>query len=211
MRIIDGFRAQSIVSKEAVLIDVFRATTSIVVMFYKGVNEIIPAKDENEAWKIYSQKRDYILIGERDGIKIDGFHYNNSPDELMNADLNGRNVIFVSTNGTRVLKKIESPVVYIASFLNADLIANTVENDADLVCANRRDIFSIEDFFCASYIKARKMGIFIDFENLKEKIIKSKSAERLRRIGFEKDIHFALSLNSMPVLPVYRNGVIRKE
>ncbi len=211
MRIIDGFRAESIVSKEAVLIDVFRATTSIVVMFYKGVNEIIPAKNENEAWKIYSKKRDYILIGERDGIKIDGFHYNNSPDELMNADLNGKNVIFVSTNGTRVLKKIKSPVVYMASFLNADLIVNNIENDADLVCANRRDIFSIEDFFCASYIKARKMGIFIDFENLREKIIKSKSAERLRRMGFEKDIHFALSLNSMPVLPVYRNGIIRKE
>ncbi len=211
MRIINGFKAESIISKEAVLIDVFRATTSIVVMFKKGVNEIIPAKNENEAWKIYSQKKDYILIGERDGIKIDGFHYNNSPNELMNAELNGKNVIFVSTNGTRVLKKIKSPVVYIASFLNADLIANNIGYDADLVCANRKDIFSIEDFYCASYIKGKKLGVFIDFENLKEKIIKSKSAERLRRMGFENDIHFALSLNSMPILPVYRNGIIKKE
>ncbi len=211
MKIIDGFRSDIVLSKEAVLIDVFRATTSVAVMLSKGVKEIIPAVDENEAWKIYSEKKDHLLIGESDGIKIKGFHYNNSPSELMNANLNGKNVIFVSTNGTRVLRKIKSNVVYIASFLNADLIAQNVQNDSTLVCANRRDIFSIEDFYCASYIKAKKFGIYVDFERMKKNILNSKSAERLRKLGFEKDIYIALSLNSIPLLPVYREGVIRIE
>ncbi len=211
MKIVDGFRSESIISDESVLIDVFRATTSIVVMFSKGVKEIIPAPDENEAWRIYSEKKDHLLIGEKDGIKINGFHYNNSPSELIKENLNGKNVIFVSTNGTKVLRKIKSHVVYIASFLNADLIAKTVSNNSPLVCANRRDIFSIEDFYCASYIKAKKLGIPVDFERIKKNIVYSKSAERLRKMGFERDIHIALSLNSIPVLPVYRNGVIRIE
>lgn len=210
MMIIDGNTSGRIKAKTAVLIDVFRATTSIVVMMYRGVREIVPFENDEKAREFISENRDYISVGERDGIKIYDFDFGNSPVELMNADIAGKSAIFVSTNGTRVLKKIDAEYVYIGSFINADSVVRKIHDDTVLVCANRQNLYSIEDFLCASYIKARRAGIPVDFQRLKEIILKSRSAERMKRLGAEKDMMFSLSLNSIPVVPVYRDGRIRE-
>ncbi|MGC8985803.1 MAG: 2-phosphosulfolactate phosphatase [Thermoplasmata archaeon] len=210
MDIVDGNIEGKIRAREAVLIDVFRATTSMVVMMYRGAEEIIPFENERMAREFLSVHRDYISAGEKDGIKIGDFDYGNSPVEFMSLDLRGKRVAFVSTNGTRVLKKIESERVLIGSFLNADSIVRIVDDDAVLVCANRQNLYSIEDFLCASYIKARKKGIYVDFDRIRKIILRSGSAQRMRSLGAEDDMHFSLSLNMIPIVPVYRNGKIRE-
>ncbi len=210
MNIIDGNRLEIIETERAALIDVFRASTSIIIMLHKNAKEIIPLENEKSAFEYFKIHDDYILVGENNGIKINGFDYDNSPYDLLDADLNGKSVIFVSTNGTRVLKKISAKNVYIASFLNADLLVKRLSLDDPLVCANRKDLFSIEDFICASYIKAKKLGIEINYERIKNIILSSKSSLRLRNLGHEKDIEISLSLNKIPILPVFKNGKITK-
>lgn len=210
LKILDGNSFNDLNTKVAVLIDVFRASTSIVVMLYKNVEEIIPFENEKKAWEYFEHHKDHILVGENNGIKIKGFHYGNSPTELMNAELNKKKVIFVSTNGTRVLKKIRAETIFIASFLNADAIVKYIPNDAVLVCSNRIDFFAIEDFLCASYIKSRKLNINIDFVKIKNTILKSKSALRLKNMNAENDIEFSLRLNQIPIIPIYENGRIIK-
>lgn len=210
MRIIDGNKIHNLDTDVAVLIDVFRATTSIVVMLYKNAVEIIPFENEIGAWEYFKNHRDHVLVGERDGIKIRGFHHGNSPSELINVELGGKRVIFVSTNGTRVLKRIRAKRIYIASFLNADAVLEKIPEDAPLVCASRMDLFAIEDFLCASYIKARRLNIDVDFSRLKNIILRSKSALRLKNLNADEDIEISLKLNSIPVIPVYENGKIIK-
>lgn len=210
MRIIDGNKIHHLDTDVAVLIDVFRATTSIVVMLYKNAVEIIPFENETGAWEYFKNHRDHVLVGEKDGIKISGFHHGNSPSELINVEFGGKRVIFVSTNGTRVLKKIGAKRIYIASFLNADAILEKIPEDAPLVCANRMNFFSIEDFLCASYIKARKLNIDVDFSRLKNTILRSKSALRLKNLNADEDIEISLKLNSIPIIPVYEDGKIIK-
>lgn len=210
MKIIDGNKIHSLDTDVAVLIDVFRATTSIVVMLYKNAVEIIPFENETGAWEYFRNHKDHVLVGERDGIKINGFHHGNSPSELVNVEFGRKRVIFVSTNGTKVLKKIRANRIYIASFLNADAVLEKIPEDAPLVCANRMELFSIEDFMCASYIKARKLNINVDFTRLKNAILRSKSALRLRYLNASEDIEISLKLNSIPIIPVYENGKIIK-
>ncbi|MFP3255356.1 MAG: 2-phosphosulfolactate phosphatase [Thermoplasmata archaeon] len=210
MNIVDGSKIEKIRAKNAVLIDVFRATTSIVVMMKRGVEEIIPFESEEKARLFIKKHNDYVSVGEREGIKIEDFDHGNSPVELMKAPLEGKKVVFVSTNGTRVLSKIIAEKVYIGSFLNADNIAKIIDEETVLVCANRLNLYSIEDFLCASYIKGKHMGIHMDFERIKNIILKSKSADRLRKLNAEDDMLFSLSLNLIPIVPVYRNGIIRE-
>ncbi len=210
MKILDGNNIEKIITKEAVLIDVFRATSSIIVMLFKGANEIIPFENEELAREFIKTHNNHILVGEHDGIKIQDFDFGNSPSELLNADFSGKHIIFVSTNGTRILKKIDAEKVYIASFLNADKVIENIGDDIPLICANRRDLHSIEDFLCASYIKARKFGFSIDYNKIKEIILRSKSANRLRDLNAEKDIEISLMLNRFPILAVYEKGRIIK-
>ncbi len=210
MKIMDGNREEKILSEKAVLIDIFRATTSIVVMLQRGVEEIVPFENEHLAREFLKEHEDYISAGERDGIKIEDFQFGNSPVEFMGADLYGKKVAFVTTNGTRVLKKISSKNIYIASFLNADSILPFLDENTVLVCANRRNIFSIEDFLCASYLKARYEKKYIDFERIKKIILNSSSAERMRKLNAEEDMLFSLNLNIIDIVPVYRDGRITK-
>lgn len=210
MRILDGNKIERYKGESVILIDVFRATSSIAVMLYKNVKEIIPFENEQFAREFYKNHNEYILVGERNGNKIPDFHYGNSPTELTNANIENKKIIFVTTNGTRILKKIDSPKIFFASFLNMDFILKHINENTDVVCANRIDLFSIEDFLCASYIKAKIKNIKIDFERIKKIIINSKSAERLRLLGYPQDIEFSLRLNEIPVVPILKDGKIIK-
>lgn len=208
MKIIDANKNIPVKANQAVLIDVFRATTSIVIMLSRNAKEIIPFENETKAREFFKTHEDYLLVGEHDGIKIKGFDYGNEPSELISANLDGKGIIFVSTNGTRVLKSLETKRTIIASFLNAYAVLDKMTMDAPIVCANRKDLFCVEDFLCASYLKAKKLGIDIDFKRLKNIILNSKSAQRLRALNAEKDIEIALLLNSIPIVPVYEHGRI---
>ncbi|MEL9999050.1 MAG: 2-phosphosulfolactate phosphatase [Thermoplasmata archaeon] len=210
MKIVDANLYEKIYAENAVLIDVFRATTSIVVMLHKGVKEIIPFENESLARIFIKDHKNYITVGEKDGIKIEEFDYGNSPVELMNADIEGKSVVFVTTNGTRVLKKIEAKNIYFAAFLNADYILDFVNEKTTIVCANRINLFSIEDFMCASYIKAKYEKKSIDFKKIKDIILRSKSAERLRSLNAENDMLFSLNLNTIKIVPIYKDGKIIK-
>jgi len=208
MKIIDANKNIPVKANQAVLIDVFRATTSIVIMLSRNAKEIIPFENETKAREFFKTHKDYLLVGEHDGIKIEGFDYGNEPSKLISANLEGKGIIFVSTNGTRVLKSLETKRTIIASFLNADAVLDKITMDDPIVCANRKDLFCVEDFLCASYLKAKKLRVAIDFKRLKNIILNSKSAQRLRALNAEKDIEIALMLNSIPIVPVYEHGRI---
>ncbi|MGC9123403.1 MAG: 2-phosphosulfolactate phosphatase [Thermoplasmata archaeon] len=209
MKIIDSNKYDIIYTEKAVLIDVFRATTSIVVILSNGAEKIIPFPNEESAREFYKKNRDMILVGERNGYKIPDFHFGNTPYLLSKHDFHGKSVIFVSTNGTRVLNKIKSNHIYFASFLNASSILKVLDEKTDFICANRLNLLSIEDFMLAAYLKAKKLNIKIDYNRIKDIILKSKSADRVRSLNAEEDIYFSLNLDLYDIIPYYFNGEIK--
>ncbi|WP_075057380.1 2-phosphosulfolactate phosphatase [Thermogymnomonas acidicola] len=106
----DGRNQKDFEEGTRVLVDIFRSTTSIPIILHRGgATRVIPTGSVSVARAMKREDPKRVLVGERFGLKVPGFDYNNSPpSELMGADLQGREVIFTSTNGTKVLERIRN-------------------------------------------------------------------------------------------------------
>ena len=84
-----------------VVIDVLRAFTTAAYAFDLGVYEIILVSGIDKAFQLRDRFPDALLIGEADGIPVEGFDLGNSPTHLTNTDLQDRRLIHRSTAGTQ--------------------------------------------------------------------------------------------------------------
>jgi len=102
----------------AVIIDVFRACTTIPILLYNGAEEIIPVStvEEAETYKSHG----YILIGEVEhGHEHDIFDYNNSPSQVYKTDFTGKKIVFRSNNAAQaILNAKKADDIILASFVN---------------------------------------------------------------------------------------------
>ena len=95
-----SFQENELRDKSVVVIDVLRATSTIVTAMMNGAKGVIPVEDMGEASRI-SQSVDsdnYMLCGEKDGAKIDGYDLGNSPLEYTRDTVSGKTLIFNTTN-----------------------------------------------------------------------------------------------------------------
>ena len=89
----------------AIVIDVVRATTTLSVMFDRGCARVLVAGDIPEARAVVARAAGPLLLaGESGGLRPPGFDFGNSPIELAEAKLAGREVVFCTTNGTKALR-----------------------------------------------------------------------------------------------------------
>lgn len=198
VEIIDGRKAKSFENSTKVLVDVFRSTSTIPVILKKGAILIIPTASVKEARNLKKRHSDYMVVGERYGMKVPGFDMNNSPGDAMEYDVKGKRVIFTSTNGTLVLKRIISTgKVYVSSFLNVTATFEKLKDldRVDIVVSNRPDGQADEDYIYADFLKSKLLGENPDFEAYAERIRNSKGARRLKLMGARKDIEASLMLD----------------
>lgn len=112
-----------------VVIDVFRATTTIAVALENGALEIVPVgtiKDaEAKAKELRGRlgEKSVLLCGERGGIKPDGFDLGNSPLEYTREVIQDKILVLTTTNGTQALQAASSAsLVLAASFANMQAV-----------------------------------------------------------------------------------------
>lgn len=153
------------------VIDVLRATTTIVVALANGATAVYPCRDATEARKRAEATGDnnILLGGEEEGLRIPGFHLGNSPLEYRSSDsIKGRTIIFTTTNGTPTMQKAYScsgAPVYIASLANLPAASTALVKAAVadsptgilLVCSGRYGSPSSEDLYCAGLLTATIM------------------------------------------------------
>jgi len=146
----------------AVVIDVIRATTTIVTAFGHGVRSVLPVASPEEARRARVATPDAVLAGERGGQRMAGFDLGNSPREFTREAVGGRDVILTTSNGTKALRAVgERRVVAIGAFLNRAAVADWLVargKDALIVCSGYEGIFSLEDSVCAGAIVDRAMA-----------------------------------------------------
>lgn len=150
-----------------VVIDVVRATTTIIEALANGARAIYPTSSTEEAVRIASSmgREDTLLCGERKGLKVEGFDLGNSPREFTRAAVAGKKLVMSTTNGTSALRIAqEGARILPCAFTNLGAVARAVTEDQHLiiVCAGREDSFAIDDALCAGHliqrIKARVAG-----------------------------------------------------
>lgn len=107
-----------------VVVDVLRASSSIVTLLERGAGSVVAAADI-EAARVLSRKLPgYVLCGEKDGLPPKGFAYGNSPSEFSKLDFSGTSVILATSNGTRILTALaEAPALLVGSLLNRTAVA----------------------------------------------------------------------------------------
>ena len=88
----------------AIVIDVLRASTTIVTALGNGASAIIPLATVEEARARQAQEPHLLLGGERNAHPLPGFDFGNSPLDYTPEKVQGREVILTTTNGTRALQ-----------------------------------------------------------------------------------------------------------
>ena len=162
----------------AVIIDVFRAFTVEPYLVYNGVEKIIPVGDKEIAYNLKEKNKEYILIGERNGIKLPGFDFGNSPSQIKNIDFSKKTVIHTTSCGTQgIVNAINASEIITGSLVNASAIVKYIKQnnfeDISIVSMSRPNEFpSDEDELCAKYIKSLLEDNLL--ENLEDEIEKLK-------------------------------------
>lgn len=155
-----------------VIIDVFRAFSLECYLYAKGAELIIPVSDLSEAFKIKDENPDFVLIGERNEQKVEGFQYGNSPKEVQGADFTGKTIIHTTSAGTQgIIHATKADEILTGSFVNAGAIIRYIQREnpvkVSLVCMGYSALKPIEeDTLCAQYIYNQLKGFDMDFENI---------------------------------------------
>lgn len=154
-----------------VVIDVLRAFTTACYMFANGAKKIISVAEIDEAYALKKQHPDYILAGERKGVKQKGFDYGNSPAELKALSFSNKTIIFTTTAGTLGIQKaIEAEEIITGSFVNAQAVVHYIQKKnpslVTFLCTYDWHKEN-EDIQCARYMKSLLMGEPMDFQHIK--------------------------------------------
>jgi 2-phosphosulfolactate phosphatase len=222
------FEGRDLSETVCVVLDIFRATTSMVTAFDNGCREVIPVCTIEEAQMLAERlgPDDILLAGERKGIRIDSFHLGNSPLEFLPNKVEGKRIIATTTNGTVAIKATEGAYrTLIGSFLNVDAVLQKVKGynkDVLIVCAGTDRNFSLEDALCAGLLvdaiwedgdvtltdAARAaLMMYAEVSDVVDKAAaNSTHGQYLYSIGFGEDVEACIRMNTIGVVPEYRDG-----
>lgn len=144
----------------AVVIDVLRATTTILYALEAGAREVIPCLEIDDALKIAASlpRAQVVLGGERGGLRIEGFDLGNSPLEYDPPAVAGKTVVMTTTNGTRAMGRCRTAEsVLIGAFVNAAALAERLaeRERIALVCAGSDEDVTRDDVLFAGLMVER--------------------------------------------------------
>ncbi len=146
--------------RTVVVIDVLRASSTILEALINGARAVIPVETVERAVRTAAElgKAEVVLCGERGSVPIEGFPLGNSPREFTAERVAGKTLVMTSTNGTPAL--VAGSVgrrCLVGALLNVGEVAATLAEDEDVVllCAGREGRFALEDAFCAGLIGRR--------------------------------------------------------
>lgn len=149
----------------AVVFDVFMATTTLLTILENGARAVYPVASLEEADETLERlevggSSAVLRGGEQDADRIDGYDHGPYPDEYAPDVVAGKDVIFVTTNGTRAIADAApAERVLLGCLRNAPAVARHLEESGTdsvyLVCAGSAGRFTIEDFLGAASVLSR--------------------------------------------------------
>jgi 2-phosphosulfolactate phosphatase len=217
-------------SRTAVVIDVFRAATTMVTALASGCRAIVPALTPEEARERARAfpRGEVLLAGERGGDPIDGFDLGNSPLEYTAQRVADKIVVLTTTNGTKALLRASSAAATaVAGLVNVKATAQWAQDqarDLTLACAGEAGEASLEDTVCAGLIvdalagagalelsdtAAMARGTARDYRHrLDDLRAESHWGRHLARRGRQQDLAPCLALDAWTTVPLFRNGLV---
>ncbi len=227
----DEVEPAAVAERTAIVIDVIRATSTIVSALAAGARAVHPAISTEDALKLASSlgRDQTLLCGERKGLKVEGFDLGNSPAEFTPDVVDGKQLVMSTTNGTRALHAaLAAERVVVASFLNLDAVARAVADDGGLVvvCAGKEGRFSLDDAVCAGHlferVRTARAGelelddaalacvtLASDYEPEADFLAKTAAGRALIEVGLGDDLETCASVDRYDFAPEMRDRTIR--
>jgi 2-phosphosulfolactate phosphatase len=229
--------AAGLEGRVAVVLDVLRASSTIVTLFDRGAVSIGLAESveaaRSEARQVLGPR---VLCGEVGGLPPYGFDYGNSPTEFAGLDFGGKHVVMATTNGTAAVRAcVSASAVLVGCLLNANaLIREALDllrelQGLVLVCAGRQGQFVLDDAIAAGYLchiflnetKIRDLPVsqsnsaiaayrlFHSYSNLTSAVNESASAQALYPLRLEADVGYCAQTSITKRVP--RLGAVERE
>ncbi|MFM7671050.1 MAG: 2-phosphosulfolactate phosphatase [Bacteroidota bacterium] len=215
-----------------VIIDVFRATSTIAAALHNGARSVVPVDSVPKAIEI-AKSIDGLAAGERDGMIAEGLQHGNSPLEYSRDFIEGRVLVLTTTNGTRLLQMAldrNADTIISGSFPNLSKVCEflmATGKSVVLGCAGWKDRFNLEDTLFAGAVIDRigeHFTIHCDSSRMAVDMYRQQQVDLVgfapqlthyhrlvNRFGLIKDIEHCLTIDASPVLAVYRDGKLVAE
>ncbi len=212
-----------------VVVDIFRATTSICGALDYGVKAIIPVKRIRHARLM--KRLGYIVAAERGGHKVKFAHLGNSATAFFKPEFIGQEIVYSTTNGTKAVKKAHhARNIVIGSFINLSAVAEWLASKPEnlvIFCAGWKNKVNLEDSLFAgalSQLLVNKYGFTTDddsanlaidqWNNAKDNILgyieKSSHRNRLRNLVDDELLNFTFAIDKSRVVPILKRYKIVK-
>ncbi len=210
-----------------VVADVLRATTTICTAFDYGAARVFPCDDVETAFAL--KKQGYFVAGERDGNRLDFADAGNSPFEMMHAEIEGRTLVFTTTNGTQAIRQASGlGKTVLGAFVNLPVLVEWLAGQnagVIVVCAGWKNRFSLEDTLFAGALaesllahegfilqsdEARMaLDLYATVRNdLFGYVSQASHARRLEASGQHDSIGYCLTPGKSMALPVHDSGYL---
>jgi 2-phosphosulfolactate phosphatase len=214
-----------IVDRTVVVLDILRASTSIVQALSEGARAIYPVASIEEALRLANTfgRDEVLLCGERRCVRIEGFDLGNSPREFVRSKVAGKILVMTTTNGTLALSMATGASrVLVGSLLNLAAVVEdlaTSKSEPVFLCAGRDRHFALEDTAVAGLMAARLMdalpgewtlndGALAAIALAREFGVKpglfrmTQSGRAILEAGLEEDLAFCAQVDTLKALPV---------
>src|SRR6195952_67833 len=204
-----------------VIVDIFRATSSICYGIENGAEAIIPVAEVDECIAYRDKETGYLLAAERNGEVVEGFNFGNSPFSYTKEKVAGKTIVLTTTNGTQALHlSRKAKRIVIGSFLNLTSLCNWLKTQNEnilLVCAGWKNNFNLEDTLFAGAVAeqlkdtdykwddaaiAANDMYHLAKDDLNLYLKKSSHGERMKQLGILEDIDFCLHVDITTAIPV---------
>jgi len=215
-----------------VMVDVLRASSTILQAWENGVERVIPVADVEDATRLLQtlERKKSLLGGEREGKKIEGFDLGNSPLEYASRTVRKKTLILSTTNGTSAIALSSSAKeIAVGCFLNLTavvkhIIASRLKRVV-ILCAGNSGQLALEDFVCGGLIVARlgemsrarlslndgavaARATAMSLNDIGDVVRSSAHGLRLAELGFEQDLEFCAHIDKYNSVPLVLEGRI---
>jgi 2-phosphosulfolactate phosphatase len=218
--------------KTTVVIDVLRASTTVIAALSNGAKEVIPVGTVEFAVKVSGGMfgGQTLIGGERNTKRIEGFALGNSPLEYTREAVENKTIVFYTTNGSKAIARAKfSNDLFVCSFNNLLGMAQhlvKLNKDVEILCAGHNNLFSLEDTVCAGMLVERikrlnrsakisdsSIAAQVLYEKFGDNILKilenAEHGKRLIQNGFKKDIEYCSHYNITKNIPYFDGNALR--
>jgi 2-phosphosulfolactate phosphatase len=212
----------------AVVIDVLRATTTIIHALAAGAERIIPLDSIDRARQVHRSLpfEGALMGGERHGVKIEGFNLDNSPFSYTPEVVRGKTILFTTTNGTRALATARGAErILIGALVNRSALSRVLleeDRNVNLICAGTDGVITAEDCLFAGLVAGdlltageyqleQDAGTWMAYEfaqtrgrsadGILKVLRESRGGQNLLDLGFDADVERSAAMDLFDFVP----------